>query len=403
MLTPLLAQIKKAGPERVRYSGNDLFFSVKTGRRGGFVASARGFTPDATFAAEKQGRLGISRTYAGVQVDGFAAQVSEDPKGAFISLAKKVTEDVMEEWQLEQNRILHGDGMAVRCLVATRSSSTVVTAVSPYGIASSGPGGLHLVVGSTYASQDASASFALLGKAVLSTVTHSGDTATLTFASSIEGSGTIAVGDAIVSCVPTGTSSTDTSFGVEPYGAMSIVDVEGNFATFEGINDAARWTAQTITSTSVDETIVMKLLNTIRARSGADWRTSISDMLLLTSTGIWQTYGESLLGLRRFAAPIMTLNGGFKATQVAGAALIDDPWCPRGRLYALYTPELIFVDLMDFGKLSFQDSPQWQRATNQDAYNAIYGSYWNVGCTLRSCHGAISGITDSVNFSPIFA
>ena len=44
---------------------------------------------------------------------------------------------------------------------------------------------------------------------------------------------------------------------------MSIVDVEGNFATFEGINDA-RWLAYTTTSTTVDEMVIQSALNTVR-------------------------------------------------------------------------------------------------------------------------------------------
>jgi len=125
-------------------------------------------------------------------------------------------------------------------------------------------------------------------------------------------------------------------------------------------------------------------------------------MLLLTTTGIWQQYGDSLLGLRRFSAPEMELEGGFKGVMVGGATLIDDPWCPRGRVYAVHTPDTIFVDLMDFGKLSYQDAPQWQRASGRDAWEAVFATYWNYGCTMRHSHGVISGITDTVNYSPVY-
>lgn len=401
LLTPLLAQVKKAGPDRVRYGGNDLFFGVKLGRRGGFVASAEGFLPDAMSATERQGRLSVSRIYARVAVDTFAAKASEDPKSAFISLANKVVEDVMDEWQLQQNRVLHGDGMAVRAIVVSRTSATVVTADSPYGIASSGPGNLHLDVGEVIATLDASDSFALLAKDTITAITLSTDTATITVGTSIEGSGTIAAGDVIVTAVPTATSSTDTSFGAEPYGIMAITDVEANFATFEGI-EHSRWVAQKLTSTSIDETVVMKLLNTQRARGGVDWRVDASAVLGITSTGIWQQYGEALLGLRRFSAPEMTLNGGFKAIKVAGIPVVDDPWCPRGRFYSMVPDDLIFVDLMDFGKLSYEDSPTWRPAANQDGFEAVYATYMGFGCTRRNTQGVISGITDTVNYSPVY-
>lgn len=400
-LTPLLAQVNKAGPERVKYAGNDLFFTVKLGRRGGFVSSSRGFLPEATSAAERQGRLGIARSYARIQVDGLSSRASEDSRGSYISLAKKMTEDVMEQWQFEQNRILHGDGMGIRAVVVAKGSSTSYTVNAPYGITGAGPGNLHLEIGDTVALHDASAAWVVLGKAKITNISLSGDTATLTFDGDIDGAGTAVAGDVLCTAVPTAVDTNDSSFGAEPHGLASIVDVEANYATFEGINHG-RWSAQQISSTTIDETIVMKLLNTIRARGGVDWRTDPKSMLLLTTTGIWQTYGNSLLGLRRFTAPEMTLNGGFKAAQVAGAPIIDDPWCPRGRMYAMHTDDLVFIDLMDFGKLSFQDSPQWVRAADRDAFEAVYAAYWNFGCYVRNTHGVIYNITDTDNYSPIY-
>jgi hypothetical protein len=146
----------------------------------------------------------------------------------------------------------------------------------------------------------------------------------------------------------------------------------------------------------------MQILNYIRNRAGVDWRADPTAMILLTTTGIWQQYGESLLGLRRFSAPEMKLNGGFKGVQVAGATLIDDPWCPRGRLYAIHTPDTIFIDLLDFGQRSFQDAPRWKQASKRDAYEATYAAYWNYGVTQRNSQGVISGITDATNYSPVY-
>jgi hypothetical protein len=124
-------------------------------------------------------------------------------------------------------------------------------------------------------------------------------------------------------------------------------------------------------------------------------------MTLMTTTGIWQQYGESLLGLRRFAAPEMELNGGFTAVKVANAAFVDDPWAPRGRLSAIHGPSTVFIDLMEFGKVGYQDSPKWRPSSTQDAFEAMFASYWNFGALVRNSHGVISGITDTVNYSPV--
>jgi len=397
MLTPLLAQVKKAGPDRVSYAGNDLFFDVKVDRRGGFISSAAGYFPTSKIAQEKQGRLSIARTYAQVAVDGLALKATKSKKGAYISVAKKVVEDLMEQWTLEQNRVLHGDSLGIRAVQDTDSGSGVFICDNPYGITDAGPGNLHLVPGDDVAFVDVT-NHVVHGKSQISSISLSGDAATITLAADITGTG---AGDYMVTCVPTATSATDTSFGAEPHGIKSLVDVEDNFLTYEGINDD-RWATYNTTAAAIDETTLMSFLNVIRARGGVDWRRNPKSMLLLTTTGIWQAYGETLLGLRRFSAPTMNLNGGFTGVQVANATLIDDPWAPRGRLYAIHTSDLLWVDLMDFGELSYEDSPTWQLSTTQDKYTATFGTYWNFGALMRNTHGVISGITDSTNYSPVF-
>jgi hypothetical protein len=396
--TVLLAQAKKFGAEKVDYAGNDLFFDVKVDRRGGFVSSAKGFLPNAKNAKEKQGRLSVARTYAAVSVDGLALKATENSKGSYISAAKKIVADVMEQWDIEQERILQGDSIGIRAVITAVNSTTSISVASPYGITNAGPGNLHLVE-QDFASVRDSTGATARGKSTISVggVSLSGDTATLLLDTAIAG---MQVGDLVFTGVSSTTHATDDSFGAEPHGLKSIMDVENAFATFEGINDP-RWVAQKLTSATIDETIVMRLLNTIRARSGVDTRKDPKAMLLLTTTGIWQTYGESLLGLRRFSAPTMEISGGFTATKVANAALVDDPWAPRGRLYAVHGPDTVFIDLMDFGKIGYQDAPQWRPSYTQDGFEAIFGAYWNYGALVRNSHGVISGITDSVNYSPV--
>jgi hypothetical protein len=397
IMTVLLAQARKIGPEKATYAGNDLFFDVKVDRRGGFSSSTAGYLPDATNAREKQGRLSVARTYATAFIDGLAIKATASKKGSYIPAAKKVVEDIMEQWKLEQNRILHGDSLGIRAVVDTVTDTTHIIVSAPGGITGAGPGNLHLVVGDTISVLDATGA-THRGKAVITNIALSGDDATLTLGSAIAA---MVATDLVVTAVSATTHASDSSFGAEPHGIKSIMDVEAAFGTFEGISDA-RWVASKLTSTSVDETIVMRLLNTVRARAGIDWRSNPKAMLLLTTTGIWQAYGESLLGLRRFSAPTMKLNGGFTGVMVAGAALVDDPWGPRGRLYAIHGPSTIFIDLMDFGEVSFQDSPQWQRSSTRDGFDAAFASYWNYGTLLRNAHGVISGITDTVNYSPVF-
>lgn len=397
MMTPLLANARAIGPEEVDYGGHDLVFDVKLGRRGGFISSAAGFLPHAKSSREKQGRLSIARTYATSSIDGLALKATERDEDSFISAAAKITEDAQEQWELEQNRILHGDSLGIRAVIGTVTSTTEIVAADPYGIQGAGPGNLHLVEKDDVAvlSPDGQT---LRGKTQIRSVDLDGDNATFILNTAVSG---MQAGDVVVTAVPDSVDSEDTSFGAEPYGIKAFVDVEDNFETFQSIKDR-RWQAQKMQSSFIDETVLMRLLNTIRSRGGVDWRSDPTAMLLLTTTGIWQTYGESLLGLRRYDAPTMTINGGFTATQVAGAALVDDPWAPRGRLYAIHGPDTVFIDLMAWGEMRYQDAPSWQRARNRDAWEVGFASYWNYGLTMRSTHGVIHGIPDTVNYSPEF-
>lgn len=397
IMTPLVAAATKGSPERVRFAGNDLFFPVKLGRRGGVVSSGLGYLPDSQVAEEAQGRLGIARTYARLAVDRLGATITEDPRGAFLGLAAKLTEDVMEEWKLTQERVLQGDGLGVYAIIDSVTDTDTIVVDNPYGIADAGPGNLHLVPGDTISVRDSTGA-THRGKAKISSISVSGDLATLELASTIAG---MTAGDLVCVGVPAATHATDDSFAAEPFGIKAFVDVEGNYATFQSINHS-RWVANKLTSSTVDATVVMRLLNTIRARAGIDWRSSPKKLQLHTSTGIWQKYGEGLLGLQRFAAPKMELDGGFNAVSVAGAALVDDPWGPRGRIYAIYTPDTVFVDLMDFGQLSYKDAPVWSRAADQDSFESAYATYWGYGLFNRISQGVISGISDSTSFAPVF-
>ena len=126
IMTPLVANARRASPATVQYAGNDLIFDVKTGRRGGFISSAKGYLPHSKTAREKKGRLSIARTYAVVNVDGLAVRASEGDRASYILVARKVVEDATEQWQIEQARILYGDSLGQRGLVTVVNSTTSI-------------------------------------------------------------------------------------------------------------------------------------------------------------------------------------------------------------------------------------------------------------------------------------
>ena len=128
-MNPLTAAAKRGG-RTVRFQGEDLVFNAKLGRRGGTVASVIGAIPEHKTAREKKGRLTISRMYQRIVLDGLADRATTDPKGAFLSAFRKAMEDSVDDWRIEQERVLNGDTLAIRGVVSARNSATSIDVIS---------------------------------------------------------------------------------------------------------------------------------------------------------------------------------------------------------------------------------------------------------------------------------
>jgi len=399
LLTPLLAQVKKMNPKRMRYGGDAVYFSVRLNRRGNFTTSA-GALPRGADAATAQGNLGITRSYIRQELDGLALAATEASEASFVSLAKKSLDETLYEIQLNQNRILHGDGLGVRASVTVVTDTTNITIDHAYGITGAGPGAAHLAPGEFVAVRDITGA-TLRGTAVISTITPAAaGTAAILFATAIAG---MVATDVVV----TASTATDDSWGRESNGLDAIIDPDAGFTNFEGINAATaanlRWKSQKsdVSGTgTVDEIEIMKLCALVKSKGGVDPLMNPDEFLLITSTGITIQYAEPLLGQRRFERDY-ELRGGWKATTVAGLPMIDDPDCPRGRLYLIHIPSLTWVDLRNFGKLKYGDSTGWIQVADQDAFACTLRSYWNFGCIVRNTHGVIHGITDTADYSRV--
>lgn len=408
MITPLLAQIKKGkagGPRNMRFSGRTVFWDVVLGQPTGMVASSSGFFGKHAKAREQQAQIGIKRLYVTKQIDKLAAASTESSEGSYTQLARGIVEEAIAAAKLGQQEFLHGDGRAIKALVKTVTDNNTIVVDSPYGISSAGQGGLLLASGMYIAVLDTSASDAVLGRATISSISHSGDDATLELDTDIVG---MAATDKVVVC-----TASDTSLDANPNGLTNSLNVGGSYNNFLGINNATagneRWnttrlTAGTDTSSAadVDELDIWELVQRVAMRSGEDAFSKPSDFLLLTTPGLYKKVGQSFLGQRRFtAADMMDIKGGFKALNVNGVPLVMDGWCPAGKIYLIHLPSMTWVDLLDWTKLQFEDSGVWRPIAGRDAYEVDFGSYVNFGPLNRISHGLIAGYTDTARYSHV--
>lgn len=395
-MTPFLAQIKRMNPKRLRYGGTKVNFAIRAGRRGGFVTSAAGNLPNGGNAPKLRGEVGITRSYIKQELDGLALAATEANEASYEQLAKMSLDETFYEIQLNLSRILHGDSRGVRAIITVVTDVNNITVNHALGRVDAGPGAAHLAVGDQVAARSSNG-ITLRGRALITTLTPN---AAGTAAVVLGGAG---IAGMVANDILVGATDVDDSYGAEANGMLSIIDPDDALAGFENITHPL-WKAQKRTAENglVDELEIMKLLYTQKAKGGIDPTMNKDEYLLMCSSGMLIQYASDLLGERRFERNY-ELKGGWKAMEVAGLPLLDDPDCPRGLLYSIHVPSLAWVDLRQFGKLKYGDSTAWIQSTQKDHFECTLRSYWNLAALVRNTHGVLKGITDTADFSRVAA
>lgn len=406
LLTPLLSNVKRGtrgGPENMRFGGKNVLWDVIVDRPVGFTASTSGYLPVSKIAPEQQASLNICRTYVRRQVDAMALMATEAREAAYIPLAKKIVQEMTDLGLVGQQEVLHGDGNAIRAVVSSVTSTTVIVVNSPYGVSGAGQGGLLIAAG-MYVAVKATGGATLRGKANILSAVNSGDNCTITFDAAIS---SMAATDVVVAA-----TASDDSYGSYPFGLIAITNRGAAYATFEGISGGAagtypRWDALQLTAgtnvgvaAQIGELDIWQLAQQIAGRSGKDAKTKPGEFLLLTTPGMEESLASTFLGQRRFdPAAMMDIKGGFKALSISGIPLVSDFWCPAGTVYLVHLPTLTWVDLLDWVKLSYEGAGPWRWIVDQDAYELSFGSYWNFGALQRNSQGSIVGYTDPTRYT----
>lgn len=404
IITPLMANIKRAGPggpRAMRWGGNGVNFNVVLGRPVGFTASSLGWLPNHAQAEEKQATVDIKRVYVTRQIDGLAIFGTQNKQAAYIALAQKILEEAKTAAQLGMQETLHGDGQGIKGLITVVNSTTSIDVASPYGIASSGQAGLTLDKGMYVAVLDTGSGNAVLGRATITAITHSGDTATLTLDTAIAG---MAPTDKVVAC-----TTQDTSFQSFPNGLTNILNRGGSYNDLHNLSAAtySRWNTTRLTAgtdtpdaNQPSEQDIWELMTRVAGRSGFDARMKPGEFLMVTTPGIKKKLADQFFGQRQLGpSDFQNIKGGFKAITICGLPLIDDLWCPAGTIYLIHTPSLAWVSAKDFGQLQYESAGAWRFVDGRDAYQINWGEYLNVATVNRIAHGMITGYTDTNRYS----
>jgi hypothetical protein len=410
LVTPLLAQLQKGragGPRNMRWGGNNVFFDVVVGRPSGATFSPNGYFPPDTTATEVQANVGVVRAYTTRQIDGLAFVGTQSKDAAFTTIAKKTMEEIKDASTLLMQQALHNKQDGVVAAISQVNSTTSIDVTSPYGVANAGQGNLLLSVGDYIAVLDVTSTPSVPvvhGRAQITAITNSGDTATLTLNAAISNMGAT---DFLVKA-----TASDTSYNNAMNGLINITNRANGYASLHnisnatyGIWDATRMTAGTDTpdASQPTESDIWDLIQRIAGRSGKDAMTRPKDFLMLTTPGLAKKLMESMVGQRRFTAGEFstTIKGGYKALEVCGIPCVQDYYVPAGTIYLLHLPSLAWVDAKDWGFVEFEGAGPWRWLQGRDAFETTYGWYGNLACLARNAHGSIVGYTDTARYSHI--
>ena len=404
--TPLLASVKKAspgGPERMKWGGNGVYWDVKLTRPVGMVSSTSGYFGNTAAVVEKQATLGIRRMYVTRHIDALADAGTASKDAAYVGIARKVLDEALDASVLGQQENLHGDGNFIKAVLVSSADTTHCVVNAPYGIASSGRGGL-LLDNDMYVAVLDTTGVTVRGRTTITNVAQSAttDNATLTFGSAVAG---MVATDIIVAC-----TASDTSFGLGTNGLVNITNRAAGYDSFEGITAASysRWDAVRLVAgtdtpdlNQPTEMDIWDLIQRVAGKSGKNAQVKPDEFLLITTPGLVKKIGESFLGQRRWDMGMKKLTGGFGALELCGLAVVPDMWCPAGTIYLIHKPSLTWIDLMDWQKIVFEGSGPWRFISGRDAYEVTYGAYWNFGALQRNSHGVITGFADTARYDHV--
>lgn len=396
--TPLKNQFGKL--EGAQFTGKKWIFGVKLMRGGASAnAGADKSLPAAASGQYDQGEATVKRTYTRLALDGLAIEVTKSQSGSFKPALAEQMEDRLQMHDKECNRQLfsNGDGFLFSITTGSVGASATQTpgvgtggAEGDYGLVNAGSGLKHVQIGDRLKFYDNA------GTTQNATGAAAGAAVTVTAINYSTGAITIsATVDTADNDVATrATSDTDNITAGEVTGLSKSVSDSGTLhaipATLKGWQSVVL--SNSGTARSISDTLVMRMITQIRARSGR------TPNLVVTSPSIVLKYSELFTPLRRLDGQDVQLKGGYMPIQAivhGGGAIpvIDDPDCPEGRMFFLNTAAFKLADVVGT-EMASMDGAQFDRVTDKDAIEGYVRKYWELITVARSWNGLISDISD---------
>ena len=378
--TALKAQFARL--ENANFTGKKWIFGIKSFIGGATAnAGANKTLPAADEGSYDQGEMNVVRTYTRMALDGLAIEVTKRQQGSYRPALAETMSDRLQAHDLEVNRQLFCLGNGALTKVLTDSGTDQVLE-KDYGVTNGGAGARHVYKGDFLEFYDTIGGSAATGATVTS-VNYGTNTITM----DVDPQST--AGDFVVRA----TSDTDNSIALEASGLLASVEATN---TFETIPITANWKSVVLANSgtlrAVSDSLVMQMIETIRARSRQ------VPNLIVTTPGVVLKYSELFLPLRRLDGQDVQLKGGYKpiaAVIHAGGAIpvIGDIDCPSSRMFFLNTSAFRMADVIGT-EWADMDGATFDRVTDKDAIEGYIRKYWNLATIQRNANGVIEDLED---------
>jgi hypothetical protein len=173
----------------------------------------------------------------------------------------------------------------------------------------------------------------------------------------------------------------------EPSGLARMAD---NSVNLFGLNDPI-WKANTTALNGpISEAVLLNLLDGCR-------RTGGKPTVMFTSLGVRRAYFALLTQQRRYQGT-MEFSGGFSGLKFNYAGkdmpLVEDPDCPRGRVYAVPEKDMRVYHTKDW-HFEEKTGSMFVQVPNTDAFDVLMKRYFELGLRQRNGLGALTGVSET--------
>lgn len=363
-LAPMREQVNRATvaldifktKENVEVQGKQFIVPLKSQRHPNVVSrsgtnKASNKLPTAAKGTWARATYSMTYHYARIEIDGPVMRSAKSDKGAFVIALDNQIQDVTESMPQEFNRQLHGDGTNKLATSTADGANTVNVAVSSSKFLN--PGQLCTFINN--------ASGAIVDQIEISSITSATAivlAAVATWTAATDG------------IYPESESTTATAFGNAMTGLGAIVL---NTGTVGGINRATAgneyWKAQVLANSGTARPLSVGLMQQAMLAAETARYGGKRPAWLLAHQDIWATYGNLIIGDKRFSGDVMTLDGGWQYLNFSGAKFVYDKDATEGQILFLPNEHLFFLNQTEMTWMD-EDGSILSRVVDYDAYEA---------------------------------